>query len=442
MSTTELPQTKALLVSVASSGVTPEAQAESLEELGELAASLGWQVVCRQTQSVARINPATYMGSGKVDQVKALVGQFQADVVVFDNNLSPSQGENLEKAFQVMVMDRTQLILEIFHKNARTHEARLQVELAQLEYMLPRLVGLWAHLDRERGGIAGSKGTGEKQINIDRSMIRRRIARLKKDLEHVSRERSTQKKRRAGGSLRVSVVGYTNAGKSTLMNRLTGAGVRAENRLFATLDSTTRVMASESRPPVLLSDTVGFIKHLPHQLVASFRSTLEVVADADLLLHLVDISHDDYETHIHTTESVLESIGVLTIPRLLVFNKVDRVEDKMRLLLARQTYPDALLISALTDDMEPLRERVTAFFQQRMMTRRLELALEDADGLSEVHRLGRVERCLYHPDRVEVIATLTPENLGRLRSHVALRADDPAREEDQLPQTHTSPLAS
>ena len=355
--------------------------------------------------------------SGKLTEIRHHLRTRGADLVVFDHDLSPSQGQKLERLLGVMVMDRTQLILEIFHRNARTREARMQVELAQLEYMLPRLVGMWAHLDRERGGIGGSKGTGEKQISIDRTLVRTRIARLKKELRQLASERETQKKRRSN-CFRVSLVGYTNAGKSTLMNRLTHADVKVEDRLFATLDPTTRVLLDRYRPRVLLSDTVGFLSRLPHSLVASFRSTLEVVRDADLLLHVVDLSHEGHEEHIETTSQVLRDIGADAVPRLLVFNKVDRIENKVTWLLARKAYPDAVFISAEQDDPAPLKQRIVQFFDNSMVTTPLLLDYADYGDLAKVYRWSRVDEVRYEEDAIHLVVTSTPANLERIRATV------------------------
>ena len=414
---------KALLLAVQTPDLTDHSMADSLDELANLSASVGCTVVGSLVQQRPRIHPGTFFGKGKLDEVKARLRETGADMVIFDNNLSPSQSENVERALKVMVMDRTQLILEIFSRSVRTHEAALQVELAQLEYMLPRLVGMWAHLDRERGGIAGSRGAGEKQIDIDRALIRHRIARLKKELGRLARERDTQKKRRSN-CFQVSLVGYTNAGKSTLMNRLTEAGVLVEDRLFATLDSTTRVLKGAERPPVLLSDTVGFLKRLPHELVASFRSTLEVVRDADLLLHVVDISHENFEEHIATTNQVLEEIGALTVPRLLVFNKVDLLADKVTLPLARKNHPEAVFFSAAGGDVEPLKERIAGFFEKSMVTAPLRLGYTDYGDLSKIYQWSRVDEVRYESDGIHLRVTSTPANLDRIRANVPVTADE------------------
>ena len=418
MRASPLQDHKALLLAVQTPDISDTDLADSLNELEDLAASLGCKVVGRMVQPRPRIHPGTFLGSGKLEQARASMRICGAELAIFDSNLSPSQSDNLERGLKQMVMDRTQLILEIFSGNARTHEARIQVELAQLEYMLPRLVGMWAHLDRERGGIGGSRGMGERQIDIDRSLIRHRIARLKKDLRHVVRERNTQKKRRAA-CFQVSLVGYTNAGKSTLMNRLTSADVMVENRLFATLDPTTRAMTRENRPPILLSDTVGFLKRLPHELVASFHSTLEVARDAHLLLHVVDLSHEHFEEQIRTTEEVLKDIGADMVPCMLVFNKIDQIGDKLTLPLARKKFPEAILLSAMHGDCAPLAAQVNAFFQKTMVTTPLLLEYAAYGDLAKIYKYGRVHDVRYEDDGIHLTVTSTPANLERIRSRLA-----------------------
>jgi len=409
---------QALLLAFQTPDISSPEVEESLDELEELTLSAGLEVVGRLVQSRDKMDPGSMFGAGKVGQIKSLIHQTQADTAIFDGTLSPTQGRHLENSLKVLVIDRTQLILDIFGANARTREAHLQVELAQLEYMLPRLVGMWAHLDRERGGIAGSKGMGEKQIDIDRTIIRNRISRLKKELRHVAMERTTQKKRRTDNCFRVSLVGYTNAGKSTIMNCLTDSQTIAEDRLFATLDSTTRVMSESTRPKILLSDTVGFIKRLPHELVASFRSTLEVAQDADLLLHVVDLSHDCWDEHIQVTEGVLEEIGAHTVPRLLVFNKQDLVQDKVRRLLAARQYPEALFFSAQEDDPSLLKERIVRFFEKAMITTPMKLEYADYGDLSKIYRWSRVDDVKYEQDGIHLLITSTPANLERIRARV------------------------
>jgi len=406
---------RALLLVVQTPDRSTDASLEdSLQELRELAVSAGCAVVDEMMQARGRIHAGTFLTPGKLQEARERVLMCGAELVVFDNDLTPSQSQKVEQALKVMVLDRTQLILEIFRAGARTHEARAQVELAHLEYMLPRLVGMWAHLDRERGGIAGSKGAGEKQIDIDRSLIRHRIARLKKELHQLAQERETQKKSRAN-CFRVSLVGYTNAGKSTLMNRLTDAGVAVEDKLFATLDSTTRILLKDRQPRILLSDTVGFIRRLPHQLVASFRSTLEVAKDADLLLHVVDVSHPAYEEHMRTTEQVLTEIGAQAVPRIVVFNKRDRLRDKIALTLARHAHRDAAFVSALTDDLEPLRARIVEFFDQSMVTTPMRLAYAHTRELASIYKWSRVDELRYEQDGIHLTITSTPANLRRIQ---------------------------
>lgn len=425
MISTRLEPPRALLLVVQTPDLpTAEAVEDSLAELRELALSAGCVVVDEMVQTRGKIHPGTFIGSGKLEEARERVLVSGADLVIFDNDLSPSQSKNVEAVLKVVALDRTQLILEIFRAGAHTHEARAQVELAHLEYMLPRLAGMWAHLDRERGGIAGSKGAGEKQIDIDRSLIRHRIARLKKELRQLAQERDTQKKTRAN-CFRVSLVGYTNAGKSTLMNRLTDAGVAVENKLFATLDSTTRILLKHQQPRILLSDTVGFIRRLPHQLVASFRSTLEVAKDADLLLHVVDASHPAHLEHIETTEQVLAEIGAESVPRILVFNKRDRVTDKVALALARRGFPQAVFLSALSDDPEPLRARIVEFFDQSLVTTPLRLEYAHSRELAKIYKWSRVDEVRYESDGIHLTITSTPANLRRIRTKVPA-ADDAA----------------
>ena len=409
-----LPE-KVFLLALQTPNVTDSEQLESLDELRELAVSVGYEFVGQLVQQRERIHPGTVFGSGKLDEFQEQVGHEHADVVIFDGNLSPSQGQNLERIFKTMVLDRTQVILSIFSRNAQSRESRLQVELAHLKYMLPRLVGMWAHLDRERGGIQGGKGMGEKQVNIDRTLVRTRIARLKKELRQIASERSTQKKGRAN-CFRVTLVGYTNAGKSTLMNRLTDANLVAEDRLFATLDSTTRVLERENRPSILLSDTVGFIKRLPHDLVASFRSTLEVARDADLLLNVVDLSHENWRMHIETTESVLTEIGADTVPRMIVFNKVDKIPDRVHMLMAKKYHQGALFTSALTGDEDDVRGAIARFFEKAMVTTPLMLDYQDYGDLSKLYRWCRVDDVRYEEDGIHITITSTPATLDRIRA--------------------------
>ena len=320
--------------------------ARSMEELENLAGTAGARVLERIVQRRGTIHPATFIGRGKVEEVKTAAEERDADVAIFDDDLSPAQVRNLEKALGIKVVDRSELILAIFARRARTRESRLQVELAQLEYMLPRLTGLWKHLERQAGGI-GTRGPGETQLETDRRIVRERIARLKRALEAVERERETQRRRRRR-EFRAAIVGYTNAGKSTLFNALTRSDVFVEDLLFATLDATTRQMVSPERQVVLVTDTVGFIRKLPHHLVASFHSTLAEAVEADLLLHVVDASAPDFRRQMVAVEGVLEKILDRPRPTVLVFNKCDRLGEAEAAAGLRAEFPGAFVISALS----------------------------------------------------------------------------------------------
>lgn len=307
---------------------------ESIEELAELARTAGAEVVGKTTQKLDHPVAATYIGSGKLEEVAQERKRLGANVVIFDDELSPSQQRNLEKTLGVKVIDRTALILDIFATRAQTREGSLQVALAQHQYLLPRLAGQWSHLERMEGAI-GTRGPGETQIETDRRLIRGRIAKIKRDLEEVRTQRELYRRRRArNGVPVVALVGYTNAGKSTLMRTLSGADVLAENKLFATLDPVTRRLRLPSGEVVLLTDTVGFIQKLPTELVAAFRATLEELAEADLLLHVIDISHPNAFEHTQAVDKTLADLGVAEKPRLLALNKVDLLRTDVGALVA------------------------------------------------------------------------------------------------------------
>jgi GTP-binding protein HflX len=317
---------------------------DHLLELGLLADTAGAVIVGEVIQDRGPVHAATFVRRGKVEELAQMARERRADLALFDDDLSPAQVKNLEKDAGVKILDRSSLILDIFARRARSREARTQVELAQLRYLLPRLTRQWSHLSRQDGGI-GQRGVGETQLEIDRRLIRRRIARLTSDLRDIETERDERRKRRSAVP-RVALVGYTNAGKSTLMNLLTGAGTHVENRLFATLDPLVRRCERGGRPAFLVVDTVGFIRKLPHHLVASFRSTLEEAAGADLLLHVVDASSGALPDQMRTTRDTLESLGLSEDPLLLVFNKIDLVSPEVLERLQRE-YPEALFLSAL-----------------------------------------------------------------------------------------------
>lgn len=316
---------KCVLIGLVTRSQNEEKMTEYLDELEFLAYTAGGQVLKRFTQKLERPNPKTFIGTGKMEDVAAYVKQHEVGTVIFDDELTPAQQKNIERILRCKIVDRTYLILDIFAQRAQTSYARTQVELAQYEYLLPRLVGLWTHLERQRGGI-GMRGPGETEIETDRRIVRDRISLLKKKIQTIDKQMATQRGNR-GALVRVALVGYTNVGKSTLMNTLSKSEVFAENKLFATLDTTVRKVVIGNLP-FLLSDTVGFIRKLPTQLVDSFKSTLDEVREADLLLHVVDISHPQFEDHIASVNQILSEIKSADKPVLMVFNKIDAYQPE------------------------------------------------------------------------------------------------------------------
>jgi GTP-binding protein HflX len=317
---TAVKQEKAVLVGVMTPHVTDEQEKEYLEELEFLVATAGGETVKSFTQKLQRPDRATFVGSGKLEDIKAFVIEEEIDMVVFDDELSPSQLRNIERELQVKILDRNNLILDIFANRAQTAQAKTQVELAQLQYLLPRLTRLWTHLERQKGGI-GMRGPGESQIETDRRLILDKISLLKEKLKQIDKQNETQRKNR-NQMVRAALVGYTNVGKSTIMNMISKSDVFAENKLFATLDTTVRKVVIEN-VPFLLSDTVGFIRKLPHHLVECFKSTLDEVREADILVHVVDVSHPNFEDQIRTVNETLKDIGAIDKKMITVFNKID-----------------------------------------------------------------------------------------------------------------------
>lgn len=350
---------RAILVGVAVGRIKPHVAQEHLAELQRLAETAEAEVVATFLQKMASYNPSTLIGEGKVVEVSEAAKTLEADLVIFDVDLSGSQIKNLEERMPgIKVLDRTGIILDIFARHARTHESRIMVEIAQMEYMMPRLTRAWTHLCRQVGGI-GTRGPGESQLEVDRRAIRGRVQDLKKKLKKIEQAREMQADRRED-AFHIAIVGYTNAGKSTLTNRLTGAGVLVEDKLFATLDSTTRKLFIAPGKAVILSDTVGFIRKLPHHLVEAFRSTLGVVSSADCVLEVLDSSAPDYQEHMEVTQHVLSTLVDAETPRLRVFNKADAAEPTRRDEL-QANYPEAQQISALENiGMEALKSQILA----------------------------------------------------------------------------------
>ncbi len=394
------------------------ADEESLAELAALVETAGGEAVAVLLQGRDKPDPHSFIGEGKVEEVKRLVEDNEATMVIFDNELSPSQIRVLTELTGVQVIDRSGLILDIFAQRARTKEGCLQVELAQYQYLLPRLIGMWTHLERQAGtsgkGPIGSKGPGETQLETDRRHIRRKIDKLKAELEEVRRVRSTQRQRRMKNEIPVvAIVGYTNAGKSTLLNALTGAAIPANDRLFDTLDTTTRMLTVSDTLDVVISDTVGFIRKLPHQLVEAFKATLEELEYADLLLHVIDASHPQWQTQQRIVEDLIRDLGAQQIPCIRVYNKCD-----LAFTPEGKRGEDAVSISAKTgegmDDLLSLIDRKLDKGTRRVT---IHLPYDKTGLLDELYREGKVESVAYNAT-VDVIAVCPPRLLGRLQEYI------------------------
>ncbi len=384
---------------------------DSLAELSELANTAGAEVVGDGIQKMAAPCASTFIGKGKADEFAQHCRRADVDTVIFDDELSPAQSRNLEEVFNCKILDRTALILDIFAQRARTREGKLQIELAQLQHLLPRLTRFWGHLSRQQGGIGMRGGEGETQLETDRRRVQDRIARISRDLQVVRRQRSTQRnaRQRTHWAL-ASIVGYTNAGKSTLLNTLTGSEVLVENKLFATLDPATRRLRLPTNQNVLLTDTVGFIRKLPHGLVEAFKATLEEVVQADLLVHVVDISHPRAEEQIQSVDAVLKEIGAEGKPTLMVFNKIDQL-DGSRDTLTRflERHPHGVAISAAKGEGIPalLAELGS---QLRPVREFMELAVphENADVIARLHEVAQVVERRYHGRTARFKARIPP----------------------------------
>ncbi|HSM07752.1 MAG TPA: GTPase HflX [Gemmatimonadota bacterium] len=418
-----VPVERAVLVAAPHSDEPQRIVDEHLQELAHLADTAGAEVVATMVQRLDAPNPKLYIGSGKADQLRELAGGEDATIVVFDEDLSPAQGSALEKRLGIRVMDRTELILDIFALRARTAEARLQVELAQLEYMRPRLKRMWTHLSRTQGGI-GTRGPGETQLETDRRIIDRRITRLRRELRDIAKSRDVRRKGRAT-EFRVALVGYTNAGKSSILRGLSGSDVFVENRLFATLDSATRAVELDGGYRALVTDTVGFIRKLPHDLVASFRATLEEIGDADLLVHVIDAASPSWEHQVEAVEVALHEIGASERPTLLAFNKIDRLthgeEEALRRrsneLLGPHVFTTVFEDHGLAELRDELRRRAA----EGRPTVRVSVPVTDGRTLAEAYReaevLGREET-----DSVVVLTARVPADvLGRWRQTAGVR---------------------
>jgi GTP-binding protein HflX len=392
---------------------------EHLAELERLADTAGATVVGTITQQIDRPNAATYLGKGKVEELRDLIEEREATLVIFDDELTPAQGKNVEDSVGRRVMDRAELILDIFATRARTHEAKLQVELAQLEYMLPRLTRMWAHLDTTRGGVGiGMRGPGETQLETDRRLIGHRIKLLHERLQDVVTAREVQRRGRRN-EFRASLVGYTNAGKSSILRALTQSNdVFVEDRLFATLDPLTREVALGERERVLVTDTVGFIRKLPHDLVASFRATLEEVRDADVLIHVIDASHDAWEEQRQVVDEVLSELGAGDRPVIHAFNKIDRLDAEsvaaLRQRMAALASPSVFISALEPRGVVPLREALSEHRHILRPLTQLRIPLTNGGLLAAVHRAGEVIEQRQDGDALIVRARLDQAAVGRL----------------------------
>jgi len=405
---------RAILVAVSLPNTKVEDEHESLDELAELARTAGATVVDRFVQNRTRLDGRTYVGSGMIERIKAAAAIHEANLLIFDDDLRPAQGREIEEAAEIKVIDRTELILDIFARRARTKVARAQVELAQLEYELPRLRRLWDHLQRLGGGI-GTRGPGETQLESDRRTIRVKIKMLKKILKGVEIDRQEQRKQRAR-MVRVALVGYTNTGKSTLMNALTDAEVLTEDLLFATLDATTRKLELPGGHEALLTDTVGLIKKLPHHLVVSFHATLEEVADADLLLHVVDASRPHCERYMDLADAVLKDMGIEEKPTRVIFNKTDLVDDENGLERLERVYPGALFTSAVKGEgLEEIRRAICALVESKEEILSVTVPYSEGRLMSTVYEMGEVLSRQDGEESVEMSVRVSKADGDRLR---------------------------
>ena len=396
------------------------ADESSMEELAALVETAGGEVMGVVLQNKDKPDPRTFIGEGKVEEVKEFCQNHQATMVIFDNDLSPSQMRVLTEALGVQVLDRCGLILDIFAQRAKTREGRLQVELAQYKYLLPRLTGMWTHLERQAGtsgkGPIGSKGPGETQLETDRRHIHRKIDKLREDLEDVRRVRGTQRQQRRKNEIPVvAIVGYTNAGKSTLLNKLTGAGIPANNRLFDTLDTTSRLLTVSDTLDVVISDTVGFIRKLPHQLVEAFKATLEELEYADLLLHVIDVSNPEWQLQAQVVESLILELGAGELPRIDVFNKSDAVPVGEILPHGE----DICSISARTGEgLDRLMEMIDKRLDKGTRRVLLHLPYDKGGLLDMLYREAKVEAVEYS-ETIDVTAVCGPRTLGQVQPYIS-----------------------
>ncbi len=420
-----IEETRAILLGHCALDGDTAAKDDSMAELARLADTAGILSLGTYVQRREKIHPRTFIGEGFIETSLAHAEKNEADgiadLLIFDHDLTGSQARNIEKRFSLPVMDRTEVILRIFHAHARTREARLQVRLAELKYELPRVKSMWGHLDRERsgsrtGGGAAFRGMGEKQSEMDRQKLQREIYEIEKTLKKLVRQIDTQKKLRKKRCRNVGLVGYTNAGKSTLFNRLTHAGVLVEDKLFATLDSTSRSLKLGNGKEAVISDTVGFISNLPHHLVASFRATLKEAEEADFLIHVTDISDENFQRHMADVETVLKTIGANRIPQILVFNKIDRVSEAV-IKGTQNSYPDAQFISAATGQNVDLFLRNLGESLHPTSKVNLMIPISEQRLIHDIHNLGRVLETAYEDDGVFMTVEIARKDMHPLERY-------------------------
>lgn len=408
---------RAILVAIRTPNVSRDRIDEYLDELEMLADTAGAETLFKVVQDRQKIDTAFYIGKGKVEEIAELVEMNDVNLIIFDDDLSPNQVRNLEKMIDKKIVDRSGLILDIFAAHARTKEAKTQVELAQLQYMLPRLTRMWTHLSKQYGGI-GTKGPGETQIETDRRLIRTRISKLKEKLGKIESRQEVKSAKRET-FLTTSLVGYTNAGKSTLLNLLTDAGVLAENKLFATLDSTTRSFEVAKKKKIIISDTVGFIRKLPHNLIASFKSTLNVVNEADVILHVIDVTNPFFEDHMKVVDDTLKELGCSKKMQIKVFNKVDALEDKSRIDYIKAKYNDCILISAERGiNISALNERLLEIYEENYGEQHLKLSITDSKTIAKIHSLADVTSVNYEDEFVEISYRVNQVNSSKIKKLV------------------------
>ena len=411
-------QERALLIGLEKKGVSKWDLRDSLDELRELANSAGAEVVDIVTQKLQKPTAPYYIGRGKAESIKDSCQDQQVTSVIFNDELSPAQGRNLENLFARKVVDRTQLILDIFAQRARSREGRLQIELAQLQYLLPRLTRMWHHLSRQTGGI-GTRGPGETQLEVDRRRVQERIARLERELEAVRKTRAIQREGRKRRQWPVAaVVGYTNAGKSTLLNLLTGADVVTEDKLFATLDPTTRSFVLPNKQRVLLTDTVGFLRKLPHTLIESFKATLEEVREADLLLHVADLSHPRLDEQMAAVDAVTKELDAYGKQTLIVFNKIDNLPNRELAESYLKRFSGSVAISARTGEgLNDLVQALEHTLSSWRLRSRFRISATESALIAEIHRVGHVLELRYDDNDAVILAHVPPDLAQKLERY-------------------------